>query len=178
MVAATLNNLNWKFLLYRLKTFTSAVGMMLPYHASRQRSERFYKLLGFKSGTIWLVVINICTHTNYRKCNRFRSGLSPGGIPEFKFNLPHPPHMIRIKTGVCFRGLGLQSIINRSNQLWHLDYLGNSTNEATQHKYLHCCIFDNMINNDLFRILCTITGHRKERSFAACWFNSNWYHLS
>jgi len=47
-----------------------------------------------------LVVINILTHTNYRKSNRFKSGLNLEGIPEFSFNLPHPPHMIRIKL-VC-----------------------------------------------------------------------------
>jgi len=44
-----------------------------------------------------LVVINILTNINYRKDNKFRSGLGPGGIPEFTFNLPHPPHTIRIK---------------------------------------------------------------------------------
>lgn len=44
-----------------------------------------------------MVVINTLTHTNYRNSNRFRNGLSPGGIPEFKFNLPHHPHIIGIQ---------------------------------------------------------------------------------
>jgi hypothetical protein len=62
VVAATLNNLNLKFVLSRLKTSTSAVGIMFPHHASRQNPSGSISYQALNLGrSDWLLLILLHT---------------------------------------------------------------------------------------------------------------------